>query len=271
MGPTPTSLHPLIILITTITAVDGGAMNDQKYNALIYNVYMDSYGTCQQSAFFEVQDEEYAVYSKGSGQAYQIMRCSLRFKTYPDQQLCVKFNSFKIDDCNVYLKVYQEHEPVDLARQPSDDCLYREYSCESSPQTVCSTDRYMTVQLYKERIGAERYDFSLQVVPKTMQNEIIMSLGVMVGVIVGVVVVIAILAILLLYCCCKKHRHHGRVFRKKKSKPRSGAQGRLLESGPEPSAPPLDAEVEMHQHIVTNFGHYLNEPPPPYEPKPEPV
>ena len=33
----------------------------------------------------------------------------------------------------------------------------------------------------------------------------------------------------------RKDRHHGRVFKQKKNKPRSGGQGRLLEAGPEPS------------------------------------
>ena len=36
-------------------------------------------------------------------------------------------------------------------------------------------------------------------------------------------------------------------------------------------APPLDPGLEMHQHIVTSYGQFPNEPPPPYEPKPEPV
>ena len=29
--------------------------------------------------------------------------------------------------------------------------------------------------------------------------------------------------------------------------------------------------LEMYQHIVTSYGQFPNEPPPPYEPKPEPV
>ena len=36
--------------------------------------------------------------------------------------------------------------------------------------------------------------------------------------------------------CCRKDRRHGRVFKQKKNKPRSGGQGGgLLEAGPEPS------------------------------------
>lgn len=64
-------------------------------------------------------------------------------------------------------------------------------------------------------------------------DEIIMSLWMIVGVILGVVIVIVVLAVVIVLCC-RKDRHHGRVF-KKNSKPRSGAQGRLLETGPEPS------------------------------------
>lgn len=88
------------------------------------SVYMDSYGTCQQSSFFEVHDEGYLVHAKGSGQAYQTMRCSLRFRAARDQQLCVKFNSFVIDDCSVNFKVFQESQPIDFARQPKDECLF---------------------------------------------------------------------------------------------------------------------------------------------------
>ena len=61
-----------------------------------------------------------------------------------------------------------------------------------------------------------------------------MSLWFIVGVIVGVVVVIVVLAVVIAICCCKD-RHHGRVFKHKKNKPRSWGQGRLLETGPEPS------------------------------------
>lgn len=87
-------------------------------------VYMDSYGTCQKSSFFEVHDEGYLVHAKGSGQPYQTMRCSLRFRAARDQQLCVKFNSFVINDCSVNFKVFQESQPIDFARQPKDECLF---------------------------------------------------------------------------------------------------------------------------------------------------
>ena len=61
-----------------------------------------------------------------------------------------------------------------------------------------------------------------------------MSLWFIVGVIVAVVVVIVVLAVVIVICC-RKDRHHGRVFKQKKNKPRSGGQGRILEAGPEPS------------------------------------
>ena len=62
--------------------------------------------------------------AKGSRQIYQTLRCSLRFRTQVDKQLCVKFNSFRIDDCSVHFKVFQENQPVNFGRQPSEDCLY---------------------------------------------------------------------------------------------------------------------------------------------------
>lgn len=260
MEPRPAALYPLILLISSTLATDIGAID----------MYMDSYGTCQQSSFFEVHDEGYLVHAKGSGQPYQTMKCSLRFRAARDQQLCVKFNNFVIDDCSVNFKVFQESQPIDFARQPKEECLFRHYSCQDSPQIVCSTDRYLTLQLYKERIDAQGYSLLLQVDPKTMKNEIIMSLWMIVGVILGVVIVIVVLAVVIVLCC-RKDRHHGRVFKKKNSKPRSGAQGRLLETGPEPSAPPLDSDVEMHHHILNSYGQFPNEPPPPYQPKPEPV
>nr|XP_022299899.1 uncharacterized protein LOC111108367 isoform X2 [Crassostrea virginica]XP_022299900.1 uncharacterized protein LOC111108367 isoform X2 [Crassostrea virginica] len=236
----------------------------------LYHMFMDSYGTCQQTSFFHVPEEGYLVHAKGTGQIYQTLRCSLRFRTQVDKQLCVKFNSFRIDDCSVHFKVFQENQPVNFGRQPSEDCLYRHYGCQDSPQTVCSTDSYLTLQLHKERIDAQGYSLQLTVEPKAIQNEIIMSLWFIVGVIVAVVVVIVVLAVFIVICC-RKDRHHGRVFKQMKNKPRSGGQGRLLEAGPEPSAPPLDPGLEMHQHIVTRYGQFPNEPPPPYEPKPEPV
>lgn len=67
-----------------------------------------------------------------------------------------------------------------------------------------------------------------------ISDEIIMSLWMIVGVILGVVIVIVVLAVVIVLCC-RKDKHHGRVLKKKNSKPRSGAQGRLLETGPEPS------------------------------------
>lgn len=48
--------------------------------------------------------------------------------------------------------------------------LQRHYSCQDSPQIVCSTDRYLTLQLYKERIDAQGYSLLLQVDPKTMKS-----------------------------------------------------------------------------------------------------
>nr|XP_022298732.1 uncharacterized protein LOC111107698 isoform X1 [Crassostrea virginica] len=120
------------------------------------------------------------------------------------------------------------------------------------------------------RIDAQGFSLQLTVEPKAIENEIIMSLWFIVGVIVAVVVVIVVLAVVIVICC-RKDRHHGRVFKQKKNKPRSWGQGRLLEAGPEPSAPPLDPGLEMHRHIVTSYGQFPNEPPPPYEPKPEPV
>ena len=60
-----------------------------------------------------------------------------------------------------------------------------------------------------------------------------MSLWFIVGVIL-VVVVIVVLAVVFVICC-RKDRHHGRVFKRKKNKPHSGGQGRLLEPGSEPS------------------------------------
>ena len=88
------------------------------------SVFMDSYGTCQQTSFIHVPEEGYLVHAKGSGQIYQTLRCSLRFRTQVDKQLCVKFNSFRIDDCSVHFKVFQENQPVNFGRQPSEDCLY---------------------------------------------------------------------------------------------------------------------------------------------------
>ncbi|XP_022298688.1 uncharacterized protein LOC111107672 isoform X1 [Crassostrea virginica] len=267
MEPHPPLLYPLILLISSLLSVTSTAVGSNE-------MFMDSYGTCQQTSFFHVPEEGYLVHAKGSGQIYQTLRCSLRFRTQVDKQLCVKFNSFRIDDCSVHFKVFQENQPVNFGRQPSEDCLYRHYGCQDSPQTVCSTDSYLTLQLHKERIDAQGYSLQLTVEPKAIQtvfsDEIIMSLWFIVGVIVAVVVVIVVLAVVIVICC-RKDRHHGRVFKQKKNKPRSGGQGRLLEAGPEPSAPPLDPGLEMHQHIVTSYGQFPNEPPPPYEPKPEPV
>nr|XP_022300831.1 uncharacterized protein LOC111109034 [Crassostrea virginica] len=133
-------------------------------------MFMDSYGTCQQTSFFHVPEEGYLVHAKGSGQIYQTLRCSLRFRTQVDKQLCVKFNSFRIDDCSVHFKVFQENQPVNFGRQPSEDCLYRHYGCQDSPQTVCSTDSYLTLQLHKERIDAQGYSLQLTVEPKAIQS-----------------------------------------------------------------------------------------------------
>ena len=68
----------------------------------------------------------------------------------------------------------------------------------------------------------------------SFSDEIIMSLWFIVGVIVAVVVVIVVLAVVIVICC-RKDRHHGRVFKQRKNKTRSGDQRRLLEEGPEPS------------------------------------
>lgn len=52
-------------------------------------------------------------------------------------------------------------------------------------------------------------------------DEIIMSLWMIVGVILGVVIVIVVLAVVIVFCC-RKDRYYGRVFKKKYSKFRFG-------------------------------------------------
>nr|XP_022300827.1 uncharacterized protein LOC111109031 [Crassostrea virginica] len=159
----PPPLYPLILLISSLLSVTSTAVGSNE-------MFMDSYGTCQQTSFFHVPEEGYLVHAKGSGQIYQTLRCSLRFRTQVDKQLCVKFNSFRIDDCSVHFKVFQENQPVNFGRQPSEDCLYRHYGCQDSPQTVCSTDSYLTLQLHKERINAQGYSLHLTVEPNAIQS-----------------------------------------------------------------------------------------------------
>ena len=50
--------------------------------SMVNLVFMDSYGTGQQTSFFHVPEEGYLVHAKGSGQIYQTLRCSLRFRTF---------------------------------------------------------------------------------------------------------------------------------------------------------------------------------------------
>ncbi|KAL5013301.1 hypothetical protein ScPMuIL_007571 [Solemya velum] len=240
-------------------------------------MYMESYGLCTDQKIYYVDGDSYTIYS-GSGEnsySFSSSSCTARFETQREDRLCLIFRRFSIKDCHIKLEIYFGNSPS--------GALAEKFSCRDNPESICSSNRFLTLQLKKDSTRNVDYDFELEIRERTYSDAFtegidafILSIGVIIAIIVGVLVVIAVLAVIVVYCCCKRQQVSGRMTRHSRKTSSTYVSTTRLE----PSAPPL----------ITNSGRlnedgipscYISEQeplsdfhpmelPPPYSPSPPP-
>ncbi|OWF43536.1 uncharacterized protein LOC110459596 [Mizuhopecten yessoensis] len=238
--------------------------------------YFDKYGHCASTDPIVIDDEQHTILAKG-GEAYSTLQCDLSFKADRNDQLCLHFITYSVDNCDVELFVYD--------KDASSGSYMNKFTCGSDVHSVCSSGRYLTLLLKKRRLSSKQYNFELVVREKSESDvfmdgldAFVLSIGLIIGIIVGVVCLIAVLAVIVVCCCCKRKASQGRVYRKA---PKAASEGepfqRNVNHHPvQPSAPPLQESNlpppsamilphDIHQGYAQPFPL---EPPPAYTPVP---
>uniref|UniRef100_A0A0B7AQF6 CUB domain-containing protein n=1 Tax=Arion vulgaris TaxID=1028688 RepID=A0A0B7AQF6_9EUPU len=230
------------------------------YTEASYDIFFSRYGDCDRRQPFLLADEDYTLKPVGGTFVHENLICTITFKAPTEYGICLTFDHFKITDCSVRIKVYSS--------STSSGMTWRVLDCsDTKPNQMCTSSRYVTVQLVKDNMNSNKgYNFKIDVEKSnsiTEKGVLFASIGVFVGVILGVVALTAILAISILYCCCK-HRKNT----KKKTAQTIATASHENRNLVQPSAPPIDIE-DRHwasdPHFYPPYGPY---PPPPYVPPP---
>ncbi|XP_069118150.1 uncharacterized protein [Argopecten irradians] len=236
--------------------------------------YFDKYGHCAATDPILIDDEQHTILAKG-GEAYSTLQCDLSFKASRNDQLCLHFMTYNIENCDVELFVYD--------KDSSSGSFMNKFTCESEAHSVCSSGRYMTLLLKKRRLSSKLYNFELVVREKSESDvfmdgldAFVLSIGLIIGIIIGVVCLIAVLAIIIVCCCCKRKASQGRVYRKA---PKAASECESFQTNVnpvQPSAPPLPESNppppvmslphDLHQGYAQPL--FPLEPPPAYSPVP---
>ncbi|PVD24619.1 hypothetical protein C0Q70_15103 [Pomacea canaliculata] len=239
------------------------------------SVYFSNYAHCGQKEPFSLQEDMFTVeVFSATGSIHETLFCNLTFRSPPDTGVCLTFNRLHIVDCGVTLHIYH--------RSSSSDKEWRKLSCDDEkPSTMCTSDRYVTLRLAKKKLNDNKnYDINILVEKASnLSGQVILasSIGLFVGIIVGVVVLIVTLAIIVLCCCCKPC---------KTQRPPGYAHTQVVTNASthnhhvQPSAPPA-SEVANDEHTPLQSGslypslpqpypsvYGIPEAPPPYAPPP---
>ncbi|XP_059167716.1 uncharacterized protein LOC131949786 [Physella acuta] len=221
-------------------------------------VYFNHFGHCSRPTPYDLNDEDYLLLPKGGEFIYENSNCEMTFKAPSKYGICLKFQELQISTCDVKIKIF-------TSPHTSGAPWYVLKCHDTKPNHLCTPERFITVQVHKTKLNKnEGYTFKIEVEKSSSISEegvLIASIGVFVGVILGVVAFIAIIGFSILYCCCK--------WTKSKKKKGQSSQPQTLESGPlvEPSAPPAEQSGPSN-HLYPKLLQYQNYPsqdfPPPY-------
>ncbi|KAH9512482.1 hypothetical protein Btru_038558 [Bulinus truncatus] len=233
-------------------------------------IYFNNYGHCQNLEPLDLSDEEYVLEHLGGSFHHETLVCNVTFRAPSKYGVCLKFEELEITDCLVRLNVYRMTSPREQ--------LWRTFDCnnlDSKPNQMCTSERTVKVQVLKSALNYNKgYRFKIEVEKSdnvSDESVLIASIGVFVGIILGVVVLIALLGFSVIYCCCK--RKHSR---KKGHSPQAEEQNLV-----QPSAPPLEAPnhpPHLYPHLGAAYRQDLpppyimtDAPPPPYESNNQPT
>ncbi|KAK3605841.1 hypothetical protein CHS0354_002478 [Potamilus streckersoni] len=225
---------------------------------------MDKFGDCERDDYITVGEDVYRILSEGGKFVFYSLNCQMTFKSLNDLRLCISFRQLSIVRMDVNLRIF---DGPGATGKPM-----KVFDSSSEAEMVCSTDKYMTIQLSKKELSKEGYTFDMELRERTNSDAFadgidafMMSVGVIVGLIVGVIVLVVIIAGLLIYCCCKKKaRHQGRKYRHT-PKPDSSEQSKVpaftSNQSVEPSAPPFPSVHEFNASFHGNQGCAVGQPP----------
>ncbi|KAK3792954.1 hypothetical protein RRG08_060649 [Elysia crispata] len=230
-------------------------------------VYFDKYGHCQRSwKPFDLDDDVYTLKSTGGNDAYNSMKCSMTFRAPPDYGVCLTFEDFDIKRCDVTVEIYNSKSDTETA--------WRTLSCfENVPSPMCTSSRYVTVKVSKARFAHyDGYEFEIEVEKSNSvsgDRVLFASIGIFVGIVLGVVAFIAILAGVVLYCCYLQTRRQANPAQARGSEKGAGQSSEdrcQQETLIEPSAPPVDEVYRPNQEtgVLPLDHHPAQDLPPPY-------
>ncbi|KAK3792960.1 hypothetical protein RRG08_060655 [Elysia crispata] len=107
-------------------------------------VFFNRYGHCaRQGRPFDLDDDVYILKSTGGADAYETKVCEMTFKTSSDDGLCLVFNHFQFDRCDVTLKIYDS--------KTASGKTWETLGCHDQKSgKMCTPNRYVTIVLTKE-------------------------------------------------------------------------------------------------------------------------
>ncbi|CAG5127541.1 unnamed protein product [Candidula unifasciata] len=227
--------------------------------------FFDKFGHCERTQPFDLADEKYILKHIGGGFVHETLICDITLKSPTGYGVCLTFEDLEIDDCSVRIKIYTS--------STSTGPEWRSLDCnDDSPGQMCTTDRFVTVRVVKDKLNYNRgYSFEIHVEKShniTEKGVLFASIGVFVAVILGVVILTSILFLLFLYCCCCRRRSGFQVKTLEINQIPLQENGSLVQ----PSAPPVDIEDRLwaanstsHMYTHSQYGPYpLQHMPPPY-------
>lgn len=231
-------------------------------------VYFDKYGHCQRWwKPFDLDDDVYTLKSTGGDDAHESLNCAMSFQAPTNNAICLTFKDFEISRCDVSLNIYDSK---------TGENSWRSFTCrDGKPSPMCIGSSFIRVKVSKDRLTQNQgYEFEIKLEKSdgVSGDEVLFaSIGIFVGIVLGVVVLIAILAGVVLYCCYLQNRREGKPGEARQSERTTGQS--LEDRGQaetliEPTAPPVDEAYRTVQHGAQGPTQDLPPPyqlPPPYE------
>lgn len=223
-------------------------IKDNMQGALAATVYFNSYGQCNAQRDYSLSDEVYTARATGAPEIHETLICDMTFRAPPDNGICLTFKEFDVRDSLVSLHIYhkQTASGVEWKRLTTDSLVPEQ-------RQMCTPERFVTLRLQKRRLNNNKgYSFEIQIEKSnTLKGEDVIlasSIGLFVGIIVGVVALIIFIAVVVLCCCCKpcKSQQLGGTFGSRKEGVTPASDGAVLVQPPVlPTAPPaLELEDE---------------------------